>query len=117
MEINQYKLKIRQHIIELEKPLDREQRLFVLSEFEVYDVSHPSRQENEEYDEVYIAKLVGSSEIKQQGKVVKGQSKRSASQRLRQAIFNLNPDENFYQIQMDKVISNIEPIIEFLKDK
>jgi hypothetical protein len=114
--IDRYKLKVRSHEIELEAPLDRDKRLFVLSEMEIFEVGSVDNNDGS-FNQVFKAKLVGSSEIKQEGKIVKGKSKRSSSQKLRQAIWVINSDEEFYESVMGKIIRNLEDVVEYLKDK
>jgi hypothetical protein len=116
--IDKYKLVVNRFTAEIEKSLDRNLRTFVTVETEIYDVSHPDNNDGT-FDEVAKAKLVGSTIIKQQGQkdFLVGKSKRTQSQKLRAAIWSINPDEEFYTIITDKIILNIEEIIEFLKNK
>jgi len=114
--IDKFKLKITTQTIELEGELDRDKRTYVLAEYEIYEVSSQDNHDGT-YNQVYKSKLVGSSEVKQDGKVTKGKSKRSPSQKLKQRFWTLNSDDEFYNAFMDKLIFNLEEVIEFLRNK
>ncbi len=118
MTINKYKIKVRQFTAELPQLLDRELRTYLTIETDIYDVSTPSN-ENGEYDQVYIARLVGSCIVKQQGSKEKiiTKSKRSPSQRLRYALYYINESEDFYILMIEKIINNAEAVCEWLRDK
>jgi len=114
--IDKYKLKTTTQTIELEGELDRDLRTYVLAEYEIYDVGNPDNYDGT-YNLVYKAKLVGSSEVKQGDKIVKGKSKRTNAQKIRQAIWTINPEEEYYDLISSKILNNIDEVIDFLKDK
>lgn len=116
MEIDKIKIKVNSFSAELPEGLDRNQRTFVLTETEIYEVSTQDNQDGT-FNEIYRAKVVGSTEVRQGDKKVVGKSKRSQSQKLRQAFWCINPDEDFYQSEMSKIITNLESVIEFLRNK
>jgi len=118
MKIDKYKIKVNNFSAELEKPLDRSLRSFITIEADIYEVATQDNQDGT-FNEVYKAKLVGSTIIKQEGQksVIKGKSKRSQSQKLKIAFWKENPDEEFYDIYTDKIINNLPEVIEFVKDK
>jgi hypothetical protein len=116
MQIDKYKITLNRFTAELQEPLDRTLRTLITAEAEIYDVSNPDNHDNT-YDQVYKAKVVGSTIVKQgDKKPVLTKSKRSKSQKLRQAIWAINPNEDFYDITMDKIINNIEEVIELTKN-
>jgi len=115
--IDKYKIKLSSFTAELPEKLDRDLRTLITAEVDIYDVGMPDNQDGT-YDKVYKSKLVGTVIVKQgENKPVVTKSKRSASKRLRSAMWYLNPDEEFYQKSVDKIIANLESVIEFLKDK
>ena len=115
--INQYKIKINTFSAEINEPVDPKLRSLITMEVDFYEESLRDLQ-NGEYDKVFKGKLCGSCIVKQgTKKPILAKSKRSPSQKLRQAIFNLNPDEQYYEIVISKIVSNVEEIVEFLKDK
>ena len=115
--INQYKLKLNTFTAELSEPLDREARTLITCEADIFEESEQSNNDGN-YNKVYKAKVNGSTIVKQgTKKPILAKSKRSPSQKLRQAIFNLNPDEEYYEIVISKIVSNVEEIVEFLRDK
>ena len=108
--IDKYKLKVASFTTELEKHLDRNKRTIVQTEVEIYEVSSQDNNDGT-YNEVYKAKVVGATTCDQGGIVVKGKSKRIQSQRLRATLWNINPSEEFYEATMNKILDNIEDII------
>jgi len=117
MEIDRHKIKVNTFTAELDEPIDRSLRTLVTIEAEIYSVDYPDNQDGS-FDQVYRAKLCGTTIVKQgDKKPILGKSKRSASQRLRMALYSLNPDEDFYQSQMDKLIANAEDVVEYLKNR
>ena len=117
MEINKRKIKVSSFSAELPESLDRNLRTFVTTETEIYEVAFQDQQDGF-FDEVYRAKVVGATKVEQLGqKAQLCPSKRSASQKLRQAFWAINPDEDYYQAMMNKLIINLEEVIQFLKDK
>jgi len=116
MQIDKYKITLNRFTAELTEPLDRTLRTLITAETEIYDVSNPDNFD-ETYDQIYKCKLVGSTTVEQKDKKpVLAKSKRSKSQKLRQAIWTINPSEEFYDITMDKLINNIEEVIELTKN-
>jgi hypothetical protein len=114
---DRYKLTLNRFTCEIDRPLERDKRCFILTEADIYDVSTPDNHDGT-FDENYKAKVVGATEIKQgENKPVFGKSKRSPSQRLRMAFLGIEPTEEFYENGMNKIIANLEDILEFIKDK
>lgn len=118
MEIKQRKIKLNSFSAELPGELDRNKRTFVTVEADIWDVSTPDNHDGT-FNELYRAKVNGSTIVKQEGMkdsyVCK--SKRSPSERLRAAFWKIESDSDFYEIEMDKIILNLEEVIEFLKNK
>lgn len=115
-QIDQYKLTVNRFTTELDKQLNENQRSVIMTEIEIYETAYRDKHDGT-YDLIYKSKVNGATEIKQGGVLAKGKSKRTQSKKLRQAIWAINGEEEFYQIQMDKIIVNIEEVVEFLKDK
>lgn len=115
--INQYKIKLNTFSAELSEPLDREARTLITCEADIYEESEQTNNDGT-YNKVYRAKVNGSTIVKQgTKKPIMAKSKRSPSQKLRQAIWTLNPDDEYYEIVISKIVANVEEIVEFLKDK
>ncbi len=115
--IDRYKIKLNTFSADIEEPLDREARTLITCECDIYEESEQSNNDGT-YNKVYRAKVNGSTIVKQgDKKPILAKSKRSPSQRLRMAIHSLNPDEEFYEIEIEKIINNIEEVIDFLKHK
>lgn len=115
--IDKYKLKLTQPSAELSEPLDREKRTLVTCEVDIYSVEDQDNQDGT-YNRVYKAKINGSTIVKQgDSKPIIAKSKRTQSQKIRQAIWSINPEEDFYNIITDKIVANIEDVIEYLKNK
>lgn len=118
MLIDKRKIKVNPFSAECDVPLDRELRTYITIEADIYDVGYPTNNDGT-FNEVYKAKLVGATIIKQGEKkdLIICKSKRSPSERLRASIWRLNDDEEYYYVLMDKIIANIESVAEYLKDK
>lgn len=117
MDIDKYKFTVNRFTAELDSPIDRDLRTLVTIEADIYSVDTPSNEDGT-FDKVYKAKLVGSTIIKQgKKKPILAKSKRSASKKLRSALWYINPEEEFYQVTISKIIANLEDVVEFLKDK
>jgi hypothetical protein len=115
--ITQYKIKLSSFSADLSEPLDREARTLITCECDIYEDAEQTNNDGT-YNKVYKAKVNGSTIVKQgDKKPILAKSKRTSSQKLRQAIWSINPDETFYEIEMAKITANIEEIIEYLKDK
>ena len=109
--INQFKIKINTFTAEITEPIDPKLRSLITLEVDFYEESLRDLQ-NGEYDKVFKGKLCGICIVKQgDKKPILAKSKRSPSQRLRMAIYSINPSEEFYEKTMNKIISNIENII------
>lgn len=115
MIIDKYKLKLGTFTAELGE-LDRDQRLIIQTEAEIHSVETQDNGDGT-FDQVYKAKVVGATETQQGGVVVKGKSKRRNSQKLRAAIWNINPSEDFYDWFFDSLLMNLEETIDALKEK
>jgi len=111
--IDQYKLTVNRFTTELDKPLETNLRSAIITEVEIYETAYRDKQDGT-YDQIYKSKVCGATEIKQGGILVKGKSKRTQSKKLRQALWSINPEEEFYQDIMNKIICNIEEVVEFL---
>lgn len=115
--IDKIKLTINRFTCELSEPLDPAKRLYFKSEADVYETAYQDCQENNFYNQVFKAKIVGATQIKQGGdKIILGKSKRSPSQRLRIAISTIDSSEEYYQKIMNKIILNIEEVAGFLEN-
>jgi len=115
--IDKYKIVLSRFNAELETPLDSSLRTLVTTEVDIKS-EETTNNEDGTYDLLYKCKVVGSTIVKQgANKPVFCKSKRTQSQKLRQAIWSLNPDEEYYSCIMDKIIANTELVIDFLKDK
>jgi hypothetical protein len=112
--ITQYKIKLSSFTAELSEPLDRNARTLITTEADIYEESELDNNDGN-YTKVYKAKVNGSTIVKQgDKKPILAKSKRTSSQKLRQAIWCINPDEDFYELIMSKITANIEKIIEDL---
>lgn len=110
-----HKIKISSFTTEIDKPIDPNLRTYVTIEADMYSVENPVPTDEQE-ETIYKGKLVGSTIIKQAGKkeAIIGKSKRSQSKRLRSALWSINPSEDFYQQTLDKILANLEDVIEFI---
>lgn len=115
MQINQHKLTVNRFTVELPEPLDREMRCLVTTEVDIYEVATQDNQ-NGEYTVVNKSKVVGTTIVKQgQEKApVLAKSKRSQSQKLRQRIWQDNPEEEYYEKCMNALISNWDDVADYL---
>ncbi len=112
MNINQYKIKINTFTAEISEPIDPKLRSLITFEADFYEESLRDLQDGE-FDKIFKGKLSGSCIIKQgDNKPILAKSKRSPSQKLRMAIAKINPDEEYYESVMNKILINIEEIIE-----
>lgn len=116
MEINQYKVKLNTFTAELPEPLDETKRTYILTETDIYAVESRDCQDGT-HDVIYKCKVVGSTEVKQGDRKIISKSKRTNSQKLRQAVWSINESEEYYDWFMNKLIVNLEEVIDFLKDK
>ena len=117
MTIDKYKLKLTSPSAELAEELDRDKRTLVTCEVDIYAVEDQDNQDGT-YNRVYKAKLNGTTIVKQgDNKPIIAKSKRTQSQKIRQALWTLDPEEEFYNIITDKMVANIEDLVEWLKDK
>ena len=114
MQINTNKIKVNVFTAEIDGELDRDARTILLTEVEIYEVATRDNQDGT-FDQVYKAKVVGATDIKQGEKLVKGKSKRSWSQKLRQAVWKLGAD---YDGFMAFLFTRLESLIdEYQKSK
>ena len=116
--INVNKIKVGSFSAELPEPLDEKKRTFVTIEADCYETSLRDNSDGT-FDRIFRVKLNGSTIVKQEGNkdTYVCKSKRSPSQRLRAALYQILPDEEFYEVQLEKIIQNVPEIIEFLKNK
>lgn len=118
MQIDKYKLSVSRFTTELEEPLDKSLRGVILTEIDIYAVEDRDNQD-ETYDRVYKAKVVGATEVRQGGekpRVVKGKSKRSLSERWRGAVYYHDPSDEYYERIMEKMLTHSEQILSYLDD-
>jgi hypothetical protein len=115
--IDRYQIKLNTFSADIEEPLDRDKRTLITCEADIYEESEKDNGDGS-FNKIYRCKVNGSTIIKQgEKKPILAKSKRSPSQRLRMAFNSINLEEEFYQLYMDKIIANLEDIIDFLKDK
>ena len=115
MNINEHKITVNRFSVEIPEELDRDLRTFIQTETEIYDVSTPDKQDGT-FDKVYKAKVVGSTIVKQgDKKPMLAKSKRSLSKKLRSVCWHDNPDEDFYELFINGIISNYDEVKELLK--
>ena len=115
MNIKQYKIKLSAFTAELPDPLDRDCRCLVTTEVDIHDVSHPTNGDGT-FDEVYKAKVVGTTIVRQgeEKAPVLAKSKRSRSVQLRSSLWRLDASEDYYDKVMAAIISNTEEVVEHL---
>lgn len=114
MKIDKYKIRVTSFTAELEKPLDPAQRTIIQTEVEIYETSH--RDNNDEtFDEIYRAKVVGATDCKQGGLLVKGKSKRSQSKKIRARCWMDDPSDAYYEWFTNNILAHYEEVKEFLK--
>jgi len=113
MQIDKYKIKVYSFTAELEGFLKRDQRTIIQTEVDISSVESVDNNDGT-YDEIYRAKVVGATECKQGGLIVKGKSKRTQSQKWRNTLWNINPSEEYYEQIMNKMIANPEEVIQFI---
>ena len=112
-QINQYKLRITSFTSELTAPIDPEKRTIIQTEVELYETSLRDNNDGT-FDKIYRGKVVGATDCTQGDKVLKGKSKRTQSQKLRNVIYARNPSEEYYEEIMGKIIGNIDEVIHLL---
>lgn len=114
MAIDRYKIKLNTFSAELNGELDSNLRILITTECDIYETADQDCQ-NGEFNRIYRCKVVGSTIVKQgDNKPIIGKSKRSQSQRLRAKLWTINPDEDFYEDIMNRIINNAEEVIEYL---
>ena len=109
------KLKLSGYSCEIETPLDPNKRTLLTIECDIRSVERPV-PDSDEQEVIYKAKVNGSTIIQQAGvkEKVLGKSKRTQSQKMKQAFWVINPDETYYEIMTDKIIYNLPAVIEFV---
>lgn len=118
--IDRIKLRLRGFSTELDKDIDETKRLLITTEVDFKDVHYPKTGDENYSDKVYDVASCGSTIVQEYGNkalVATGKSKRSQSKKLRQALWSINPSEDYYEVITNKIIVNLESVIEFLKDK
>jgi len=98
---------------ELSTAFDESKNHIIAGEYEITDVNKKDNNDGS-FTYTYKAKPVKLMELKEGGKKVIIKTKGSHSQRLRGAIWHLNPDEEYYGRVMNEIIKNIESIIKFI---
>ena len=124
MIIDKYKLKVSRYVIELDGEIDRNQRIDVTSEMEIYDLSNPDNQDGS-FDQVYYTKCVGKSSIAQGERVIRGKDKSKQSKITRGAIMALQDEvekldvdkEIFYQEMQKAIRRHLPTIYEMVKSE
>jgi len=115
--INSNNIKVNTFTAEIGEELDSTKRTLVTLEVDIYATEMRDNQDGT-FNRVYKAKLNGTTIVKQgDDKPILAKSKRSNSQKLRMAFWRINPDEEFYQRQMNKIMANLEEVLIFLEDK
>lgn len=108
--MNQFSLKIT-GAAALAEQLDATQDLDIQASLSIYEVAKRDLQDGN-FEIVYKTKIVSAVECKQKDRAIKGKDRTKASQRLRFALMErareLGRDpEEFYQSEMNKIISTI----------
>jgi len=117
MEINTNNIKLNNFTAELPEELDTKLRTLVTVEAQIYATEMRDNQDGT-FDRVYKAKVNGSTIVKQGDQApILAKSKRSTSQKIRMAFWHINPDDEFYERNMNKIQANLEDVIIFLEDK
>jgi hypothetical protein len=109
----------------LEEPLKRGERYFAGVEIDCYSSGEERDNNDGSWDEICKASLTGLVTIKdKRGKKIKSKDKRSKSQVLRGALMrefdggdSRDEFDQYYDIQMGKIIANLPEILEFVKNK
>jgi hypothetical protein len=116
--IDKYKLKLRGFSVDLDgQKLDRKLRTLLTIEVDIENVEFPDNHDGT-YDQVYKSALVGSVIVKQGNeKPIVTKSKRSWSQKWKTALWGIDPEEEFYETIMIKLLNNVDAVIDFLRDK
>jgi len=113
-EIDHYKIKVRSFSAELDGPLDPNLRTIVQTEVEIDETALKDNGDGT-FDQIYRSGVVGATECKQGGLIVKGKSKRSLSQKWRNNVFRRNPDEEYYERIMSKMLANPDKTLDFIE--
>jgi hypothetical protein len=120
-------IKINSHILkiiggaELPCKIDDTNYAIIKGEIGVYEVSRKNN-ENGSYDLIYKAKFTSNIEVEQGEKKIIAKNKNTKSQQMRRllwAIANSNGEDGdaYYDIIMDKIMVNIDEVINYLKNK
>ena len=114
LKIDQHKFCLTQFTVEIEGELDPNKRVYVISEADVYEEALRNNQDGT-FNKVYKAKMVGGCKVEQQGeKPQVGKRKMTTSQQLRAAFWHLNPEEEFYRKNVNRIMDNLEEVIDYL---
>jgi hypothetical protein len=112
--IDRYQIKLNTFSADIEEPLDRDKRTLITCEADIYEESEKDNGDGT-FNKIYRCKVNGSTIIKQgEKKPILAKSKRSPSQRLRMAFNSINPDEEFYENSMNKIIAKLEEVLEII---
>jgi len=112
--IDKYLIKLNTFTADLDEPIDRDKRTLITTEVDCYEVSEKDNVDGT-FNQIFRCKVNGSTIIKQgDNKPILAKSKRSPSQRLRMAFMKENPDEQFYETYMNRLIANLSEVIDFL---
>lgn len=118
--IDRVQLTTNRFTTDLDTEIDPALRSFILTEVEIYETAMRDNQDGT-FNKIFKAKVVGATEVRQGGKVVKGKSKRSNSKRLHGKLHydakeeNVDGDE-FYDQFMEKLIPNTQAVWQFIKN-
>lgn len=112
--IDRFKIKVRSFTAELNGSLDPNLRTIVQTEVEIDETALKDNGDGT-FDQIYRSGVVGATECKQGGVVIKGKSKRSFSQKWRNVTFRRNPDEEYYEMIMSKMLANPDKTLDFIE--
>lgn len=114
--IDKFLIKIGQFSAELPGEIEEALRTLVTTEIDLFATEIRDNQDGT-FDKVFKGKVNGTTIVKQGDKkdAYVCKSKRSPSQRLRSRAWAYNPDDNFYEGLIDRLINNFDEVVDFLK--
>ncbi len=108
---------------ELSSDLDPSKTLIIKNtEIDIYAVEKSSNEDGT-FDIKYKGKITSAIDYEQAGKIMRGADKKGKSRKLRGAIYWLGQEEQvedqevFYAIVMDKLIANLPEVWEIVKGR
>ena len=91
--IDRYQVKLNTFTAEIDEPIDRDKRTLITCEADIYEESERDNGDGT-FNKVYRCKVNGSTIIKQgDKKPILAKSKMTQSQKIRQSLWVLNPEE------------------------